>query len=249
MKLKLIRNATMILQYSGVKILTDPMLAPAYSHSPLEGHAENPTVELPEKAEEFLVDVEFCIISHLHNDHFDTEAQKILPRSLPIICQPGDEHSIQSLGFRNVERVIDEYEYKDIKIYRVEGQHGAGIWADHMGCISGFVFKSGIEPTVYWTGDTILYDGVRDVIKEHVPEIIICHSGGESVEGSGPLTMDAAQTMELCRFSPGSRVVAIHMDCLDYLTVSRKMIREEAAKNGIANKMLLIPEDGQVLNF
>jgi L-ascorbate metabolism protein UlaG (beta-lactamase superfamily) len=51
----LVRNATLILELSGRRILVDPMLDPAGARPPIEGTANpvrNPTVELPFQAEE-----------------------------------------------------------------------------------------------------------------------------------------------------------------------------------------------------
>ena len=47
MKLQLIRNATMRLNYAGQTILTDPMLSPKDTIDSWAGVARNPTVELP----------------------------------------------------------------------------------------------------------------------------------------------------------------------------------------------------------
>ena len=46
-----------------------------------------------------------------------------------------------------------------IAVTRTPGQHGTGPeeLAD-MGQVSGFVLQAPGEPTLYWTGDTILYE-------------------------------------------------------------------------------------------
>jgi len=140
-------------------------------------------------------------------------------------------------------------EFNGIQIRRVQGRHGTGIWADHMGCVSGFILISEDEPLVYWTGDTVLYDEVKYVVSRSSPEVIITHSGGASIGNSGPIIMDAKQTIELCKFATGSKIVAVHLESLDHLKVTRNDLRKEALKNGISEDNLLIPEDGDVLKF
>jgi hypothetical protein len=114
-----------------------------------------------------------------------------------------------------------------------------------MGQVSGFVFQAPGEPTVYWTGDTILYEPVLQVIKRFRPDVIVTHSSGAMWKGSGPIVMDADQTITVCRAAPQSRVVAIHLDSLDHGTVSRQDLRARAAEIPVSR--LLIPEDGETL--
>src|SRR4051812_22825800 len=80
--------------------------------------------------------------------------------------------------------------------------------------------------------DTILYEPVRKVIEKFRPDVIITHSSGAMWKGSGPIVMDAAQTLEVCRIAPESRVVAIHLDSLDHGEVSRSDLRDQARAAG-----------------
>lgn len=189
---------------------------------------------------------ELLIVSHLHSDHFDPEAQRLLPKDLPVLCQPGDEEAIREHGFEGVTPVLDSIEWQGITITRTPGQHGTfPSELAEMGQVSGFVLQAPGEPTVYWTGDTILYEPVSQVIERFRPDVIVTHSSGAMWKGSGPIVMDADQTIAVCQAAPESRVVAIHLDSLDHGTVSRQDLRARAA--GISQ--LLIPEDGETLQF
>jgi len=61
--------------------------------------------------------------------------------------------------------------------------------------------------------------------------------------------MDAEQTVAVCRAAPSSIVIATHMDSLDHTTVSRDELRAYAQANGIQSEQLLIPADGERLDF
>jgi L-ascorbate metabolism protein UlaG (beta-lactamase superfamily) len=118
-----------------------------------------------------------------------------------------------------------------------------------MGPVSGFVFQAENEPTIYWAGDTIWYEGVADTIIRTQPQIIITHSCG-ALWGEGVLiVMDAAQTVAVCQAAPGSKVIATHLDSVDHATVSREALRAYAEANGIGTAQLLIPADGEELAF
>ena len=249
MRLQLIRNATMKIEYAGKTVLTDPLLAGKYAYETFIGRSPNPLEDLPLSIEEVLSGVELCIVSHLHIDHFDPKAQEVLPKDLKIYCQPGDEPLIESVGFTNVEVLDGSTSLNGVELTRTPGQHGVGVWAQSMGNVSGFVFKAENEPTVYWAGDTILYDEVKNVISEHKPDVIITHSSGARLGNSEPIIMDGFQTVETCKFAPEAKVVAIHMESLDHFKISRADLRSLADREGIGPGDLLIPDDGEVLEF
>lgn len=249
MQIQLIRNATLRMMYGNWVFITDPYLAPKDSQEPLIGKSRNPIVDLPFPSKDILADIEMALVSHLHPDHFDALAQLLLPKDIQIYCQPGDEHQIKEAGFSNVTIIDESVDWHGVRITRTSGQHGNEAWAAQMGSVSGFVFRAAHEPTVYWTGDTIWCENVRQVILETAPDIIITHSSGASFESGAPIIMDGPQTMEVCRAAPHSIVVAIHMETFDFDTVSRKGLRSIAEAEGIEARQLLIPADGETLVF
>lgn len=249
MRLRLFRNATQRLRYARRELLLDPYFAPKHSRPSFAGRSPNPLVDLPCSPEEIMAGAELVIVSHLHSDHFDPEAQRLLPKSLPILCQPGDEETVRKHGFESVTPISDEFVWQGITLTRTPGQHGTGAELAEMGTVSGFVFQAPGEPTLYWAGDTILYEPVLQTIERFRPDVIVTHSSGAMWQGSGPIVMDAAQTLAVCRAAPDSRVVAIHLDSLDHGEVSRQDLRAQARAEGIPDTQLLIPEDGESLEL
>ncbi|MEM7342668.1 MAG: MBL fold metallo-hydrolase [Chloroflexota bacterium] len=250
MKLQLIRNATLRINYADHLFVIDPYLADKQTLPSYAGKSKNPLVDLPCPPEAVIADAEMVIVSHLHGDHFDASAQNLLPKALPIFCQPGDEGQIQEKGFEAVTPIEDQINWQGLEITRKPGQHG--VEADVLallGNVSGFVFQAPGEPKVYWAGDTIWYDPVAQVIEQHQPDIIVTHSCGAVWGDSEPIVMDAAQTIQVCQAAPNSIVIAVHMEALDHATVSREMLREQADAAGIAADKLLIPSDGETLTF
>ena len=249
MHIQLIRNATMRMTYGDRVFITDPYLAPKHSQEPLIGKSRNPVVDLPFQVEEVLADIEMVLISHLHPDHFDSLAQQLLPKHIQIYCQPGDEGLIKEAGFLNVMPINKSIDWHGMRITRNPGQHGNEVWSPQMGPVSGFMFRADNEPTIYWAGDTICYEGVRQAILENEPDIIITHSSGASFEAGAPIIMDGPQTIEVCQAAPRSSVIAVHLETFDFDTVSRKDLRSLADANGIDTRRLLIPADGETLTF
>ncbi|QRM55417.1 MBL fold metallo-hydrolase [Sinorhizobium sp. BG8] len=246
MKLQLIRNATLKLDYAGHTVLIDPYFAPMHSQPSFAGRSENPLVELPVDIDAILEGVELVIVSHLHEDHFDDVAKERVPKHLPIFCQPGDETEIREAGFANVTPLTDRATWNGLTLTRRDGSHGLGPVVELMGSVMGFSVEAKGEPSIYWAGDTVLYPPVADIIRETNPDVIITHSCGARWDGD-LIVMDAGETIEVCETSQSAVVVATHMEALDHATVSRQDLRRAAEARGIAASKLLIPADGDTL--
>lgn len=249
MNLHLIRNATMRLTYAGHLWLLDPFLSPKHTLRSFAGISPNPLVDLPCTPQEVVVGIDGVIVSHLHPDHFDAAAEELLPREVPLFCQPGDETQIAGKGFQAVTPVAGTVEWNGVRITRTPGQHGTGALAERMGKVSGFLFQAQEELTLYWAGDTIWYPAVARTIAETQPDVILTHSSGAKFGESDPIVMDAEQTIAVCQAAPQAVVIAVHMEALDHGTVSRAGLRAAADAAGIGRDRLLIPDDGAIVTL
>jgi L-ascorbate metabolism protein UlaG (beta-lactamase superfamily) len=248
MQLQLIRNATLRLNYGGHLLLIDPYLAEKHSLPSFTGKSPNPTVALPCSPEEAIAGAELVLVSHLHTDHFDAVAQGLLPKEIPLFCQPGQEEKIREKGFTQVTPVVDTITWNGITVTRTEGNHGSGEVLKLMGPVMGFVLRAAGEPTIYWAGDTIWYEPVAQVIAEVQPNIIFTHSCGAVWSAEKTLiVMDDEQTVAVCAAAPQATVIAVHMEALDHSTISREQLRATAEAANISPTQLRIPADGELL--
>ncbi|ETS87444.1 hypothetical protein PFICI_01272 [Pestalotiopsis fici W106-1] len=83
-----IGTATTVIEWSGMRILTDPNFLHAGDHVHLgpgvtAQRRTNPAVELAE-----LPPVDLVLLSHYHEDHFDREVERRLSRDFPIVTTP-----------------------------------------------------------------------------------------------------------------------------------------------------------------
>ncbi|MBB6485164.1 MBL fold metallo-hydrolase [Rhizobium lusitanum] len=248
MQLELIRNATLKITYAGHVLLIDPYFAPRHSLPSFTGRSPNPMTELPRSTDEILGGVELVIVSHLHTDHFDAVAKERVTKSLPILCQPGDEGSIRDAGFIDVTPLADTTVWNGITITPRQGSHGLGPVIEKMGRVIGLTLAAPGEPTVYWAGDTVLYRPVIETIRQVSPDIIVTHSCGAKWDGD-LIVMDAEQTVEVTRLAPEAIVVATHMEALDHATITRQDLRQTADATGVDPSRLLIPADGETLRL
>ena len=249
MKLQLIRSATLKINYLNEYFLIDPYFAKRFSRPSFTGKSKNPLVDLPLSIDNILSKVEMILISHLHSDHFDSVAQSTIDKNILIICQPEDEVQIKDMHFKNVHAIDGTYIWKNISIKRTYAKHGSGCVLSEMGTASGFLIKADTEPSIYWTGDTILCDEVKEILIKEKPEIIITHSCGAEWGNRVKIVMDKVDTIEICKLLPNSIIVATHMDSLDHAKVSRVDLRQYARENNIKDNQLIILNDGEQFNY
>ncbi|AJY74353.1 MBL fold metallo-hydrolase [Paenibacillus beijingensis] len=246
MKLQLIRHATLRLDYRGVCFLIDPMLSDAGVNPPIPGSTNdrrNPLVPLPEGERDWL-HPDAVLVTHLHPDHWDEAAAKALPKSLAVLCQPGDEEALRSFGFASVAPIERETTWRGVTIARTEGRHGTGEIGARMGRVSGFVLRADGEPTLYIAGDTIWCQEVQQALDEHRPALTVANAGGARFAAGDPITMDADGVVALCRYAPYTKAVAVHMDAINHCLVTRADLRERLAAEGLLGSVS-VPGDGQ----
>ncbi|GGK68754.1 MBL fold metallo-hydrolase [Rufibacter glacialis] len=247
--LQLVRNATLILEYAGHKILVDPMLSSKGAIESWGGVARNPTVDLKIPVAPLIKDLDLVMVTHSHADHFDEAASKALPKSIDLINQPADKDFFTKEGFINAAALEDNRTWKNISIHRVEGQHGTGQVLKMMGQTSGFVLKAKNQPTIYVVGDALWTDEVKKNIKTFQPDYIIVNSGGAVIKGfeQTPILMEEDQTMALIGESGKAKIIAVHMDALDHCRTTRASLRKKADEWKISPKKLMIPQDGETI--
>ncbi|WP_315054882.1 MBL fold metallo-hydrolase [Chryseobacterium indoltheticum] len=246
---QLVRNATLVIDYAGKKILVDPMLSQKGAIDSWAGIQKNPTVELTIPVEEIVKDIDLVIVTHTHEDHFDKPASSTLNKSVELIMQPADKEFFKKEGFINATVVEGQKVWNGITINRVEGKHGSGKVLEMMGKTSGFVLQAKNQPTVYIVGDTIWNEDIKKDIEKFKPDYIIVNSGGALMKdfSDTPIIMNEVQTMALIAASGKAKVIAVHMDALDHCFTTRAILKKKASELKIGQDKLIIPEDGEKL--
>lgn len=251
--IRLIRNATLRMEYAGKTILVDPMLgAKGTVMSALKVNM-NPRVNLVMPVEEVLRDVDFTLLTHSHIDHYDSAAVRTIRKDMRWYIQNEDSAIVIGQdGFYRAVPVHDRVEADGITIIRVRGNHGRGEMARMMGYSSGYVLKAKGEPTVYIMGDCVWDDSTRRAVAEHRPDYIVMNTGGNILLPysitMGPLVMNEVEALQMMReCSADTRFIAVHMDAVDHGQTSRAILRQHALDEQADMSRLMIPEDGETI--
>jgi L-ascorbate metabolism protein UlaG (beta-lactamase superfamily) len=237
MRLTLVRSATVIVEIAGQRILVDPMLDDVGARPPMEGtlnQVANPTAPLPFPAGEVVSGLDAVVVTHRHRDHLDARGEELLPRDVPVFCQPEDEEALRSLGL-DTHSIDDAVEWNGLRITRTPARHGTGRVAELLAPVSGFVLND-----LYLAGDTVWYEDVEATIERDRPRVAVVNAGGaEFVEG-GLIVMGVDDVREVVARVP--TVVAVHMEALNHCFLERESLRR--AVPGV-----LVPEDGETLEL
>jgi L-ascorbate metabolism protein UlaG (beta-lactamase superfamily) len=234
-RLTLVRHATLLVETRGRRILVDPMLDDAGARPAIDStpnSVPNPTVPLPTPASRLVTGLDAVIVTHLHRDHLDETAERLLPRGVPVVCQPEDEPRLRELGL-DARPVDARVEWEGVTIARTGGRHGSGDLAEALGPVSGFVLDD-----LYVLGDTVWYDEVEGWIAEHRPRVAVVNAGGARFLEGDPITMTPEDVAEVASRVP--TVVAVHMEAINHCLVTRAELA--AAVPGV-----VIPRDGETV--
>jgi len=254
MKIRQIRNATLVIDFGGRRFLTDPWFGPKDDFPGFEGtpnsHVRNPTVDLPVPVSE-LLDVDAVILTHVHPDHWDEHAARALRKDIPFFVQhAGDREVVRAAGFTDVRVLTGNPLFDGVKIIKTPGQHGSDECVqtlyDVIGEVCGVVLKHPDEPSLYLAGDTIFNVYVAANLHSFEPDVIVLNCCDAQAIGLGSIIMDEDDVREVYRLAPQATIVASHMEAVNHATLTRAELRRFLREHDMTDRVR-VPDDGEIL--
>ena len=247
-----IRNATVKIKYGNITFLIDPWLqdqGTGFSAKAVKLEMQGikcPMNALPDTPDRILKDVDYCLVTHLHFDHFCPD---YLPKDLRIIAQNHeDAEKIRQRGFENAAAFETEcLSIDDVVIHKTKAIHGdSEEVVKKMGEVCGYVFEAPGEKRLYLAADTIYCREVAQIIKRYQPEIIILNCC-EATTPLGRLIMNLSDVENVCQAAPGAIVIASHLNSVNHALLARKDIIKFANEKGLS--AIRVPEDGECIDL
>ncbi|SMO80487.1 MBL fold metallo-hydrolase [Gracilimonas mengyeensis] len=254
LKIHQLRNATIVLEVNDQKILVDPMLGDQASMPPFafiryKAH-KNPTVPLPNNADETLKDITHCVITHNHPDHLDNAGEAFLKEhDIPVWCSYKDVETFKKRGLR-IKQPVKYWKKSDFAKGTIEGipaRHGYGMVAKLLGNVMGFYIQFRHAPSVYLTSDTIYTRPVNYVLSKYKPAVCVVPGGLARFDLFKHLIMNENDLLNFTDHAPG-KVIINHLEAINHCPATRAGLRDLFDQAELENKVL-IPEDGENMLF
>ncbi len=260
-QVQLIRSATIKVALGGTVFLIDPMLAPrgawpGFQYS-VNSEARNPLTDLPMSVEQALSGVDAVVLTHLHDDHWDEEARRRIPKDMPIFTDSeAHRQELFKAGFTNVMVLEPKTVFKGVTLSPQMSQHGPDeVLAYHplgdlLGTTMGIFFERKGSKSVYVVGDSVWKPFITMQISTLRPDVIVLNTGNALMtECADSIIMGTADFMRAYREAPWAKIVAVHMDAINHCVLKRHDLRDVVALHKLDPNRALIPNDGEVLRF
>jgi L-ascorbate metabolism protein UlaG (beta-lactamase superfamily) len=256
MRIKQIRNATLRVDFGGVRFLIDPYLGEKDAYPGFEGtvnsHIRNPRMKLKTSMDEIL-DVDAVIVTHTHPDHWDEAATKLVPKHIPLFAQnEQDAAVIRSQGFMDVQILSATTEFNGVSLVKTPGQHGSdqALAAAHevLGEVCGVVFRHPEERTLYIAGDTIWNEYVESNLANFRPDVVVVNAGDAQVPGLGSIIMNTEDVKKVFEAAPQATLISSHMEAVNHSVLTRTELRKFSEQHGRSGR-LLVPEENEAYSF
>lgn len=251
MDLQLWRNATLQITTKKTNLLIDPMLGKKGSLGVFpwtKDNRENPLVDLPftqNELKEKLEQIDAVFVSHLHPDHWDETAVKLINKSKPIICPASISETIAKYGFQNVKPIQQRLQFNDLDLNLTDGQHGIGDIGEKMGSVNGLVIEHNHQK-VYVTGDTIWCSDVKEVIDNYNPQHIIVAGGAATFSIGEPVTMTAEQIKQIATYTPNAKIWITHLEAISPCIEDRTYLKAFIHKDKIVEQCETLADGEEV---
>jgi L-ascorbate metabolism protein UlaG (beta-lactamase superfamily) len=241
-------TATVIIRYAGFTILTDPNFLHQGDHVHLGYGLTSERLTNPAINIEDLPPLDFCVLSHMHGDHFDQLVEEKLDKNLPIIST---QHAVTELidkGF-NGGIALETWESitvtkgdAQLKITSMPGEHAPGLIQIALPPVMGSMLEfqtpqSKTTLRLYITGDTLLYDDLKEIPKRYPDiDIALVHLGGTRVLGL-LVTMDAEQGVEAIKLIGPKTAIPIHYNDYDVFKSPLEDFKKAVEEAGLRDRV------------
>jgi L-ascorbate metabolism protein UlaG (beta-lactamase superfamily) len=254
-----IGNATVLIRFGGLTILTDPAFLHKGEHVDL-GHGiwarreVEPACQIAD-----LPPVDLVVLSHYHGDHFDDVAAQQLDKNLPIVTTADAVDKLSALGFTR-GYPLDTWESLAVRkgdagvtITAMPGKHATEEAVDELlmpvnGHLLDFSRNDDHLYRLYITGDTMLVDSLEEIPRRYPGiDLGLIHTGGTTFLVT-VVTMTGEQAVQAVEITKPHTATPIHYN--DF-SVFRSGLEDfkKAAENSASNTEFVYLAHGETYRF
>jgi L-ascorbate metabolism protein UlaG (beta-lactamase superfamily) len=216
-----IGGPTVLIEAAGWRLLTDPTFDPAGGHYNFGWGTSSDKVAGPALSLADLPPVDAVLLTHDHHgDNLDTAGRQLLLSVKTVVTTVSGARrltgpDVRGLAAGQVTRLTAS-DRPDLDVTATPARHGPPLSRPIVGDVVGFaVRETGDSRVLVWiTGDTVLYDRLRDVAKNMSVDVLLVHVGGVQFPVTGPLryTMTGRHAVELVDLAGPRVAVPVHYE-------------------------------------
>ena len=233
-----IGGPTALIDIDGWRLLTDPTFDPPGRTYNFGWGTGSRKLAGPATGASDLAPIDAVLLTHdHHDDNLDPAGRALLPSVGAVVTTVSGAKRLGG-GARGIEpwatTRLEEPGRPPIEITATPCRHGPPLSRPLAGDVIGFALRwEAQQRGVLWiSGDTVLYDGVRQVADRMQVDTALLHLGGVQFPVTGPVryTMTASDAVELCRIISPRTAIPIHYEGWKHFQESRDEIERELAK-------------------
>jgi L-ascorbate metabolism protein UlaG (beta-lactamase superfamily) len=233
-----IGGPTALIEIGGWRLLTDPTFDPAGQKYRFGWGTSSRKLAGPAIAAADLMPIDAVLLSHDHHgDNLDPAGRALLPSADVVVTTAsgakrlgGNARGLEAWATTRLEAP----DRPAIEITATPCRHGPPLSHPIVGDVIGFALRwDGQRHGQLWiSGDTVLYEGVRQIAERLQVGTALLHLGGVRFPVSGPLryTMTAKEAVELCGLMHPHTAIPIHYEGWKHFRQGRDAIEAELGR-------------------
>jgi len=250
-RITFINHATVLIQFGGKAILTDPVYSFSISYF-------LPRLKRPGIGFDDLPHIDLVAISHNHYDHLNFRTlRRLRRRDQPtIVVSSGDAPYAERLGFGQIHELKwwEEMEFDGIKVTSVPAAHFTGRtpWSRNRSAAGGYVFESNGK-SVYFAGDTASGDFLDELASRFSLTAAMLPIGAyKPHDWFKNIHLNPKTAIEAFRRCNAQYLIPIHWGTFkisdEPMAEPPKLLQEEARKAGIEERVKIL-DNGEGFDF
>jgi L-ascorbate metabolism protein UlaG (beta-lactamase superfamily) len=243
--IQLVGGPTAILEYGGLRWLTDPALSPPGQYSGLT-KLTGPAFDITEHAP---IDV-VLLSHHHHSDNLDPAGRDFLPSAGRVLSTT---KAAEELGGNVIamepwsEVEIESPRGASVKVTALHAQHGPDGTDEIQGPVLGFLLSAPGAEAVYVSGDNASRAVVRAIVEKtgEIP-IAVLNAGAVQISkfDRAYLTLSADHAADVAQILGARVVIPLHFEGWTHFTQGARELEAAFSGNGMRDRLVML-ERGQ----
>lgn len=238
--LTLVGGPTALIEFDGLRLLTDPTFDPPglYQEKPVRFEkTTGPALSVGQ-----IGALDAVLLSHDHHfDNLDHSGRAMLPSVGTTFTTHAGAGRLggNALGLAPFEtRVLEGKNGKQLFITATPARHGPVGIEPYSGDVVGFAL--GVNQPgdlIYITGDTLWFEGTEEVAHRFSPKVVVLYTGAAEPRGRFHMTMGSEDALEAARAFPNSTLLAVHNEGWIHIKETQEQLADTFGKFAVGERL------------